>query len=112
MSRGPSRGHGDPSTASKKASKDLGGGRMGAGIARSFAAVGSAAINVKTAAGLAVSACWAPIRESSGFRLDVRRAVADCLHETLGDRFAPPRLLREVARGEVGEKAGQGFCGW
>jgi 3-hydroxybutyryl-CoA dehydrogenase len=45
--------------------------------------------------------------------LDVRLAIAEHLRRTLGERFAPPRLLREkVARGELGRKTGQGFYRW
>lgn len=45
--------------------------------------------------------------------LDVRLAVAEHLAGQLGDRFAPPRLLRDkVARGELGRKSGQGFHRW
>ncbi|WP_136089583.1 3-hydroxyacyl-CoA dehydrogenase family protein [Auritidibacter ignavus] len=42
--------------------------------------------------------------------LDVRLGIAEYLHSTLGDRFEPPRLLREmVDRGELGRKSGRGF---
>lgn len=42
--------------------------------------------------------------------LDVRLGIAEYLHETLGERFAPPRILRDmVARGELGRKSGRGF---
>lgn len=42
--------------------------------------------------------------------LDVRLAVAEYLADTLGERFRPPQLLRDmVARGELGKKAGKGF---
>ena len=42
--------------------------------------------------------------------LDVRLGIAEYLHSTLGDRFAPPQLLRDmVARGEYGRKSGKGF---
>ncbi len=45
--------------------------------------------------------------------LDVRLAIAEHLAEELGDRFAPPQLLRDkVARGELGRKSGQGFHRW
>ncbi|MEV5840646.1 3-hydroxyacyl-CoA dehydrogenase family protein [Streptomyces sp. NPDC051985] len=54
-----------------------------------------------------------PLRLTDLVGLDVRLAVAEYLHTTLGDRFAPPRLLREkVARGELGHKTGQGFYAW
>jgi 3-hydroxybutyryl-CoA dehydrogenase len=45
--------------------------------------------------------------------LDVRLAIADHLAATLGDRFAPPQLLRDkVAAGELGKKTGRGFYDW
>ncbi|MGO4103631.1 3-hydroxyacyl-CoA dehydrogenase family protein [Leifsonia sp. YAF41] len=45
--------------------------------------------------------------------LDVRLGIADYLHCTLGERFAPPALLREkVAAGHLGRKTGQGFFTW
>ncbi|MFE9768077.1 3-hydroxyacyl-CoA dehydrogenase family protein [Streptomyces sp. NPDC005808] len=54
-----------------------------------------------------------PLRLTDLVGLDVRLAIAEHLHATLGDRFAPPQLLREkVARGELGQKAGQGFYTW
>ncbi|MFG3138596.1 3-hydroxyacyl-CoA dehydrogenase family protein [Streptomyces sp. NPDC048211] len=54
-----------------------------------------------------------PLRLTDIVGLDVRLAIAEYLHATLGDRFAPPRLLREkVARGELGRKSGKGFYTW
>jgi 3-hydroxybutyryl-CoA dehydrogenase len=54
-----------------------------------------------------------PLRLTDLVGLDVRLAIAEHLHATLGERFAPPRLLREkVARGELGRKSGQGFYPW
>ncbi|MFJ1558737.1 3-hydroxyacyl-CoA dehydrogenase family protein [Streptomyces mirabilis] len=54
-----------------------------------------------------------PLRLTDLVGLDVRLAIAEHLHATLGDRFAPPRLLRDkVARGELGRKTGQGFYTW
>jgi 3-hydroxybutyryl-CoA dehydrogenase len=51
-----------------------------------------------------------PLRSTDLVGLDVRLAIADYLHRTLGDRFAPPQLLRDkVAAGELGRKAGRGF---
>lgn len=42
--------------------------------------------------------------------LDVRLGIAEYLHSTLGDRFEPPQLMREmVSRGELGKKSGKGF---
>ncbi|MQY33818.1 putative 3-hydroxybutyryl-CoA dehydrogenase [Streptomyces sp. RB17] len=54
-----------------------------------------------------------PLRLTDLVGLDVRLAIAEHLHATLGERFAPPRLLREkVAQGELGRKTGQGFYAW
>ncbi|WP_128381893.1 3-hydroxyacyl-CoA dehydrogenase family protein [Streptomyces cavernae] len=54
-----------------------------------------------------------PLRLTDLVGLDVRLAIAEHLHATLGERFAPPRLLREkVARGELGRKTGKGFYTW
>jgi 3-hydroxybutyryl-CoA dehydrogenase len=45
--------------------------------------------------------------------LDVRLAIAEHLAATLGDRFAPPQILRDkVSAGELGRKTGQGFYNW
>lgn len=56
---------------------------------------------------------WGPLRSTDLVGLDIRLAVAECLHGTLGERFAPPQLLREkVARGELGRKTGRGFYDW
>ncbi|PIS64612.1 3-hydroxybutyryl-CoA dehydrogenase [Corynebacterium striatum] len=42
--------------------------------------------------------------------LDVRLGIAECLESQLGERFAPPQLMRDmVARGELGRKTGKGF---
>ncbi len=54
-----------------------------------------------------------PLRSTDLVGLDVRLAIAEHLCATLGERFAPPRLLREkVARGELGRKTGNGFYTW
>lgn len=51
-----------------------------------------------------------PLRSTDLVGLDVRLSIADYLHRTLGERFEPPRLLREkVAAGELGRKTGRGF---
>ncbi len=45
--------------------------------------------------------------------LDVRLGIAEYLHGTLGERFAPPQLLRTmVAAGKLGRKSGEGFFVW
>ncbi|MGW3481157.1 3-hydroxyacyl-CoA dehydrogenase family protein [Rhodococcus indonesiensis] len=54
-----------------------------------------------------------PLRSTDLVGLDVRLAVAEYLHGALGERFAPPQLLRDkVARGELGRKSGRGFYDW
>ncbi|HKS47467.1 MAG TPA: 3-hydroxyacyl-CoA dehydrogenase family protein [Amycolatopsis sp.] len=54
-----------------------------------------------------------PLRSTDLVGLDVRLAIAEYLHATLGERFAPPKLLRDkVARGELGRKTGRGFYDW
>jgi 3-hydroxybutyryl-CoA dehydrogenase len=54
-----------------------------------------------------------PLRSTDLVGLDVRLAIAEHLHTTLGERFRPPALLRDkVARGELGRKTGQGFYSW
>jgi 3-hydroxybutyryl-CoA dehydrogenase len=51
-----------------------------------------------------------PLRSTDLVGLDVRLAIAEYLHSTLGDRFAPPQLLRDkVAAGDLGRKTGRGF---
>nr|WP_269440284.1 3-hydroxyacyl-CoA dehydrogenase family protein [Arthrobacter sp. zg-Y750] len=51
-----------------------------------------------------------PLHTTDLVGLDVRLGIAEYLHSTLGDRFAPPQILRDkVARGELGRKTGQGF---
>jgi 3-hydroxybutyryl-CoA dehydrogenase len=54
-----------------------------------------------------------PLRSTDLVGLDVRLAIAEYLHRTLGERFAPPQLLRDkVAAGELGRKTGRGFFDW
>jgi 3-hydroxybutyryl-CoA dehydrogenase len=54
-----------------------------------------------------------PLRSTDLVGLDVRLAIAEYLHRTLGDRFAPPQLLRDkVSAGELGRKTGRGFHDW
>ncbi|MDX6434996.1 MAG: 3-hydroxybutyryl-CoA dehydrogenase [Streptosporangiaceae bacterium] len=54
-----------------------------------------------------------PLRSTDLVGLDVRLAIAEYLHSTLGDRFAPPQLLRDkVAEGSLGRKTGRGFYDW
>ena len=54
-----------------------------------------------------------PLRTTDIVGLDVRLGIAEYLQATLGDRFAPPQILRDkVARGELGRKSGKGFFDW
>ena len=54
-----------------------------------------------------------PLRLSDLVGLDVRLGIAEYLAATLGPRFEPPQLLREmVAAGKLGKKTGQGFYKW
>ena len=54
-----------------------------------------------------------PLRLTDIVGLDVRLGIAEYLHSTLGERFAPPQLMRAmVARGELGRKSGKGFYVW
>lgn len=54
-----------------------------------------------------------PLRMTDMVGLDVRLAIAEHLAATLGPRFEPPALLREmVAAGRLGRKSGGGFFDW
>ena len=54
-----------------------------------------------------------PLRLTDLVGLDVRLGIAEYLCEKLGDRFAPPQILRDmVAAGKLGKKSGEGFYKW
>jgi len=55
-----------------------------------------------------------PLKLTDVVGLDVRLAIAEYLHKTLGQsQFEPPKILRDkVARGELGKKSGRGFYAW
>lgn len=54
-----------------------------------------------------------PLRLTDLVGLDVRLGIAEYLSSTLGPRFEPPQLLRDmVAQGKLGRKTGQGFYSW
>ncbi|HEX7829315.1 MAG TPA: 3-hydroxyacyl-CoA dehydrogenase family protein [Thermoanaerobaculia bacterium] len=54
-----------------------------------------------------------PLRLTDLVGLDVRLGIAEYLSSTLGPRFEPPQLLREmVAQGKLGRKTGSGFYEW
>lgn len=51
-----------------------------------------------------------PLRTSDLVGLDVRLDICEFLHATLGERFAPPQILRDkVTAGDLGRKTGRGF---
>jgi hypothetical protein len=52
--------------------------------------------------------CWALSQHTP-----VRLGLAEYLHQTIGDRFTPPQILRDkVAAGALGRKSGMGFYDW
>lgn len=54
-----------------------------------------------------------PLKLTDLVGLDVRLAIAEHLASTLGDRFEPPKLMRDmVAEGKLGKKTGEGFYVW
>ena len=54
-----------------------------------------------------------PLRLTDLVGLDVRLGIAEYLASTLGARFEPPQLLRDlVAQGKLGKKTGEGFYRW
>ena len=55
-----------------------------------------------------------PLKLTDLVGLDVRLAIAEYLHATLGKpQYEPPKILREkVKKGELGKKSGKGFYTW
>jgi 3-hydroxybutyryl-CoA dehydrogenase len=54
-----------------------------------------------------------PLRLTDLVGLDVRLGIAEYLAETLGPRFEPPQILRDMVRdGKLGKKSGRGFYDW
>ncbi len=54
-----------------------------------------------------------PLRLTDLVGLDVRLGIAEYLSATLGPRFEPPKLLREmVEQNRLGKKTGKGFYDW
>jgi len=55
-----------------------------------------------------------PLKLTDLVGLDVRLAIAEYLHATLGKpQYEPPRILKEkVKQGELGKKTGKGFYTW
>jgi 3-hydroxybutyryl-CoA dehydrogenase len=70
----------------------------------------ASAADIDTAMVLGYRHATGPLRTSDLVGLDVRLGIAEYLASTLGERFAPPQILRDkVARGELGRKTGKGF---
>ncbi|MET1043209.1 MAG: 3-hydroxyacyl-CoA dehydrogenase family protein [Microbacteriaceae bacterium] len=70
----------------------------------------ASAEDIDTAMVLGYRHATGPLHTSDLVGLDVRLGIAEYLHETLGERFAPPQILRDkVAAGELGRKTGRGF---
>lgn len=73
----------------------------------------ASAEDIDRAATLAYHHPVGPLRLSDIVGLDVRLDIARTLEQAHGPRFAPPAILIEkVARGELGQKSGQGFFNW
>jgi len=54
-----------------------------------------------------------PLKLTDMIGLDVRLGIAEYLTRTLGERFEPPALLRQmVESGDLGRKSGKGFYNW
>jgi len=74
--------------------------------------VGSAA-DIDRAMELGYNHPMGPLRLTDLVGLDVRLGIAEYLAETLGPRFEPPQILRDmVANGKLGKKTGRGFYEW
>lgn len=73
----------------------------------------ASAEDIDTAMTLGYKHPTGPLRTTDLVGLDVRLAIAEHLARELGERFEPPRLLRDkVAAGELGRKTGRGFYDW
>ena len=73
----------------------------------------ASAEDIDRAAVLAYQHPVGPLRLRDIVGLDVRLDIARTLELAHGPRFAPPDILIEmVAKGQLGEKSGQGFFAW
>jgi 3-hydroxybutyryl-CoA dehydrogenase len=74
----------------------------------------ASAEDIDTAMELGYNHPVGPLKLTDIVGLDVRLAVADHLHTSLGgDIYAAPAILREmVAAGQLGKKSGRGFYAW
>ena len=54
-----------------------------------------------------------PLKLTDLVGLDVRLAIAEYLHQEIGEQFRPPQILRRLVRaGRLGKKSGHGFYQW
>jgi 3-hydroxybutyryl-CoA dehydrogenase len=73
------------------------------------AGVASAA-DIDTAMKLGYNHPLGPLELTDLVGLDVRLAIAEYLHRTIGAQFEPPQLMRKmVSDGKLGKKSGRGF---
>jgi len=73
----------------------------------------ASAADIDAAMELGYRHAMGPLRTTDIVGLDVRLGIAEELERELGDRFAPPALLRRlVDEGRLGRKAGRGFYEW
>ncbi len=91
--------------------------RLGVAIAleamRMFEEGVASAEDIDTAMTLGYRHPVGPLRTTDIVGLDVRLAIAEHLAAEVGERFAPPAVLREmVAAGRTGRKSGAGFYRW
>ncbi|MEJ1087153.1 3-hydroxyacyl-CoA dehydrogenase family protein [Microbacterium sp. Mu-80] len=73
----------------------------------------ASAEDIDTAMTLGYRHPMGPLRTTDIVGLDVRLGIAEELARELGERFAPPELLRTmVTEGRLGRKSGEGFYVW
>lgn len=73
----------------------------------------AAAEDIDRAVRLAYRHPVGPLMLSDIVGLDVRLDIAEQLEVSLGERFRPPQILRDlVAAGHLGKKSGRGFLVW
>ncbi|HEX5709584.1 MAG TPA: 3-hydroxyacyl-CoA dehydrogenase family protein [Pyrinomonadaceae bacterium] len=74
----------------------------------------ASAKDIDTAMELGYNHPMGPLKLTDLVGLDVRLAIAEYLHRSLGgERFRPPEILRRmVADGRLGKKSGGGFYDW
>lgn len=74
----------------------------------------ASAEDIDTAMRLGYNHPVGPLKLTDIVGLDIRLAIADHLHATLGgDRYRAPDILRRlVAEGKLGKKSGEGFYRW